>query len=402
MDGQLRIVFIGAVDCGKSTLIGRLLFDTDSISFQAKEELKKISQESRRDLEFAYLLDSFQEEREDEFTLDTTQALLKTKDEEFLLIDVPGHRELLKNMLTGASYADAAVLVVDVKKSLEEQTRRHLYILKFLGIEQLIVSINKMDLVSYHEEYFLKARAQLEEYLKEIGLYSSCIIPVSAKEGENLLKESLKMNWYKGLPIIKALNTFTRKDQIYDFCLPIQDIYEIKKEKIVVGEIVSGKINKGDLVRVSPLEIELKVKTIKKSGKSMQTAESRENIGLVFYRLPKGLKRGLVFYKGMTPKVSSQIQVKIFCLSSLDIQKELLIKCATQQVRGRISEIKQRVDTTTLEIIRDINVLEPLDAAEVIITTEEPLVVAKFQDLASLGRFVIEKDNKICAIGIIC
>lgn len=402
MDGRLRIVFIGDVDCGKSTLIGRFLFDTDSISFQAKEELKKISQESRRDLEFAYLLDSFQEEREDEFTLDTTQALLKTKDEEFLLIDVPGHRALLRNMLTGASYADTAVLVVDVKKSLEEQTRRHLYILKFLGIQQLIVCINKMDLVSYQEEYFIKARGQIEECLKEIGLYSSCIIPVSAKEGENLLKEPLKMNWYKGPFVIKALNTLTRKDRICDFRLPIQDIYEIKKEKIVVGAIVSGKINKGDLVRVSPLEMELKVKTIKRFGKGMQTAESRENIGLVFYRLPRELKRGQVFYKGMTPRVSNQIQVKIFCLDSVDIQEELIIKCATQQVRGRISEIRQRVDTTTLEIIGDINALKSLDAAEVIITTEEPLVVAEFQDLASLGRFVIEKDNKVCAIGIIC
>lgn len=402
MGESLRIVFVGEVDCGKSTLIGRLLYDTDSISSQAKEELQKICQDLARGLEFAYLLDSFQEERLEEFTLDTTQVMLKLKNKEILLIDVPGHRALLKNMLTGSSYADAAVLVIDVKKSLEEQTKRHLYILKFLGIEQIILVINKMDTVLYNKEDFTQVSRQLTSFLEEIGLKSTNVIPVSAKEGDNLLKNSLRMAWYNGPFLIKALDAFTDKNKVnYDFRFLVQDIYEVKKEKIAVGTVVSGKIDKGDLVRIAPLEIELKVKAIKIFGQSRHVAGAKESIGLVFNQLPRELKRGRVLYKGKAPKVRREIQAKIFCLRSLGLNEELSINCATQETKGRIGQIKESIDTANLEIKKDIKMLNPLDAAKVIINTEELIIIERFQDLDRLGRFILQKDNKICAVGII-
>jgi len=401
MNEQLRIVLGGEVDCGKSTLIGRLLYDTDSISSQAKKELQKTCQDLGKDLEFAYLLDSFQEEREEEFTLDTTQAILKTKDREYLLIDVPGHRALLKNMLTGASYAEAAILVVDVKKILEEQTRRHLYILKFLGIEQIIVSINKMDSVSYDEKYFVEARRQVEKFLKEIKLYSNYIIPISAKEGENLLEKTSEMDWYKGLTLWEVLNTFTQREKIYDFRFSVQDIYEIKKDKVVVGTVVAGKINKGDSVKVSSLDTESKIKEIKKFGKHTNIAQAKESIGLVFMKLPPELKRGHVLYKGRSPVITSEIQAKIFCLSPLEVQEELLLRLSTQEVSGRISQIKESIDTASLEINKDVKTLNPNDVAEVVITTEKPLVMEKFQNLEELGRFILQKNSEVYAVGII-
>jgi small GTP-binding protein len=400
MNQQLNIVFVGEVDCGKSTLIGRLLYDTDSVSSQAKKELQKTCKDLGRGLEFAYLLDSFQEEREQEFTLDMTQASLKAKDREFLLIDVPGHQQLIKNMLTGASSAETAILVVDVKKSLEEQTKRHLYILKFLGVTQSIVVINKMDSVSYKQEEFKKVEEQLNVFLKQIGLKAGYVIPVSAKEGENLLEKSSKLLWYNGPCLLKALNNFTVKHKAdNDFRFPVQDIYEIKKEKVLVGTIASGRVNKGDSVWVSPSQIQLKVRVIKAFDKFKVQAGQGESIGLVFDKAIN-LNRGEVVYKGKPPDATCQIQAKIFCLKPLEVNQELSVSCATQKVRAKISQIKESIDTATLKINKDINRLKPNEAAEVAITAQEPLVIERFSDLPELGRFIIEKDNEISAAGI--
>src|SRR3989338_6802859 len=198
MNRQLKIVVVGEVDSGKSTLIGRLLFDTGLIAKDVKEGLKKTCEDLGKNFEFAYLLDSFREEREEDFTLDTTQAMLKTENGDFLLVDVPGHREFLKNMLTGASYADAAILVVDVNSPLDERTKRHIYILKFLGITEVGVAVNKMDSVSYSKENFYQKEEALFKFCKNIGIGLSFAIPVSAKEGDNLIKESRRVGWYEG------------------------------------------------------------------------------------------------------------------------------------------------------------------------------------------------------------
>lgn len=399
---QLRIVLLGEVDSGKSTLIGRLLYDTNSLFSQVKEEFEKTCQRLERGLEFAYLLDSFEEERTEEFTLDTTQAFFRFKDKEFLLIDVPGHRELLKNMLTGSSYAEAAVLVIDVKKSIEEQTRRHLFILKFLGIDEVIVVINKMDLVSYEEDYFIRVKKQIIEFLAELGIKVGYVIPVSAKEGENLVKKPLGMGWYKELSLAEALSILERKGQIYDFRFPIQDIYEFGKEKMAVGRIISGKIKKGDLLKVAPLDMEIKVKGIKIFDKSANAAKTGENIGLVFYSFQNRLKRGYLLYKGSTPKANRQIKTKIFCLHQLGVQGELLLKIATQEIPVKISAIEETINTVSLGVNKNANVIKAAEAAIVIITAEKPFIIEKFHDLPELGRFILEKNNIIYAVGIIC
>lgn len=391
----------GEVDCGKSTLIGRLLYDTNSISSQAKEELEKTCRRLERGLEFAYLLDSFEEERLEEFTLDTTQAFLKFKGKELLLIDVPGHRQLLKNMLTGTSYADAAILVIDVQKSMEEQTRRHLYILKFLGIDDLVLAVNKMDLVSYNENDFKEAKRQLDSFLNEVGIKAGYVIPVSAKDGENLSKKSLRMSWYSGLPLLEAVNIFKRKEQIYDFCFPIQDVYETEREKIAVGRVVSGRVKRKDLLKSALLDAELKVKGIRVFDKNKLSAGPGENIGLVFCCPENGLKRGDLLYKGVLPKITCQIKARIFCLHPLSLGEELLLRSATQEVCAKISLIEESIDTASLETNKDPEGIKSADAAMVIITTEKPPIVEKFQDLPDLGRFVLEKNNLIHAVGII-
>lgn len=399
---RLNIVFTGEVDCGKSTLIGRLLYDTSSVSLQAKEELEKTCKDLGRGIEYAYLLDSFQEERSDEFTLDTTQAVLKIKDKDFLLIDVPGHKQLLKNMLTGTSYADMAVLVVDINKSLEEQAKRHLYILKFLGIDSLVIVINKMDSIGYAQDRYLKVKEEIKVFLKELNYNDIQIIPVSAREGENLFTKSKHMKWDNGIFFKAALDNFIKKEHAFDFRFPVQDIYELKKEKISVGMVASGAVKKGDSARVSFSDIEFIIKAIKQSGRSKQSAGHGESIGLIFSRQLDGIKRGSIIYAGKPLKVLSRIQAKIFCLEDLTLNEKLSISCSTQEACGEIRQIKKSTNTKNWQkSTSQAGKLEALDIAEVAIVTESPLVVESFRDLPALARFILRKDGEIAAIGVV-
>lgn len=401
MNRQLRIVVAGEVDSGKSTLIGRLLFDTGSIAKDAKEGLKKTCKDLGKNLEFAYLLDSFKEEREEEFTLDTTQVLLKNKNGDFLLVDVPGHRTFLKNMLTGTSSANAALLAVDVNSPLGEQTKRHIYILKFLGISELGVVVNKMDSVSYSKQDFYQKEEALLDFCKNIGISLSFAIPVSAKEGDNLIKESPRMSWYEGPCLIEALNIFTTKSSIFGFRFPIQDIYEVKDKKVAVGTVISGRANRKDLVRASSTGHELRIKKILAFNKVKSNAEIGESIGIVFDN-NDGLKRGEVVYKNMPPRITNEFQARIFCLSKLKKQERLSFRCVTQEVSARISEITASINTGTFEIRENIETLEEADAADVAIATEAPVAIEKFQDLNYMGRFVLQRNGQACAIGIVC
>ena len=269
MNNRLKIVVVGELDCGKSTLIGRLLFDTHSLPKEIELELKHSEQHN-----FAHLLDSFKEEQEGEFTLDTTQVFLKNKKEHLVIIDVPGHKELIKNMLTGASYADAAILIIDVLRGLGEQTKRHIYLLNFLDIKPVIVAINKMDMISYNQNYFYDLVDKTTIFFKKLKTEPLCFIPISAKEGENILKKSKYIPWYKGDSLLNLIKKLSKKEEEYPFRFIIQDIYKIKKENIIVGKILSGKIKLKDKLKVLPNNEEVTVKKIHIFPKKNKTSRS--------------------------------------------------------------------------------------------------------------------------------
>jgi len=400
MGDYLKVVVTGEVDSGKSTLIGRFLYETGSLSEGATEEIEDVSQRLGQDLEFAYLLDSLEEERKNQLTIDTTQVFCKTKrGKQFIFIDVPGHKELLKNMLCGSSYADIAILVVDVQKSIEEQTKRHAFILKFLGIEDVILVLNKMDSASFSEIIFNKVRGNIIEFLEKIGLQPKHFIPISAKEGEGLLKKSKKMAWYRGLPLAEALNAYTQEERNGDLRLPIQDIYTINNERIAVGKIISGKIKRGEKARVLPLNKEYIVKKIKVFAGGKARAAAPESIGLVLDKMDS-LRRGQIICKGRLPQIKTEILTKIFCVRPLNIKEKLKFKCATQESYCSIKQIKGIWDSATLEPKPKENMLEETDIAEALITIESPLVVERFERLNSLGRFVLKANREICAVGI--
>jgi len=401
MKNYLSVVVTGDVDSGKSTLIGRFLYEMGSLSKGVIEEIRDVCQKLEGNFEFAYLLDSLEEERRNQLTIDTTQVFCKTKiGKEFVFIDVPGHKELLKNMLCGSSYADIAILVVDVRKSIEQQTRRHAFILKFLGIDQIIVVLNKMDLVGFDEIIFNKVKNEIVDFSKKTGLPPKYIIPTSANRGENLIKMSKKMSWYKRLSLLEALNTCFKKHNNGPFRFPIQDIYNLGKEKIAVGRIISGEIKKGQNVWVLPLNKELKLNTIIVFKKNKFKARAPQSIGLRLNRMDN-ISRGDVICKLGLPSVSTRFLIKVFCVRNLDIKKKFTLHCATQETFAWISQINNVWDTASFALKPKKMILEESELTEATIVTENPLVIESFQGRNSLGRFVLQDDNEICAIGII-
>ncbi len=380
--------------------MGRLLFDTNSISREAKEEFIRISKETGKDSEFAYLLDSFAEERSEGFTLDTTQAFLRCKDREYILIDVPGHKGLIKNMLTGTSYADAAIIVCDAEKSLEEQTRRHLYLLRFLGIDEFMVVINKMDKVGYNNLAFEKAKAEINAFLNKINLHPLCVIPISAKLGENIISVSGEMNWYKGSCLLETMRGFSiKEEESQDFRFPLQDIYIRDRKEIIVGTVASGVVRKKDKIKVAPEELNTCVKRIIVLDKEKRTAKSRESIGLVLDRKGK-FKRGQVLYKETPPQVTAKFPAKVFCLHPFTETEEFIFKSNIQESSCNIFQIKEVIDTVSLNR-RSSKDLGYGEAGEVVLKAEKPLVIESFSNTEELGRFILHKGGKVYAVGII-
>ena len=261
---HLKLVIVGHVDHGKSTLIGRLFFDTDSLPKEKIEEVKQICEALGKELEFAYVMDHLEEERSQGITIDTAQTFFKTEKRDYVIIDAPGHREFTKNMITGASQAEAAILIVDASEGVREQTRRHAYILGMLGLKQVIVAVNKMDLVDYSENVFNEVSKQTTDFLERIGIAPTYIIPISAKEGDNVAKASDRMKWYTGPTILQALDTFkkTEKRDENPLRFAVQDVYNIDGKRIIVGRVEAGTLRVGDNIIVLPTGEETTVETI--------------------------------------------------------------------------------------------------------------------------------------------
>src|SRR5947209_3485902 len=235
----LRVVFVGHVDHGKSTLIGRILHDTDSLPEGKIEMVKKACAAEGMEFEFAFVLDALLEEQKQNVTIDTTEIRFETKRRKYIIIDAPGHKEFLKNMITGASRADAAVLVIAANEGVKEQSRRHAYLLSMLGIRQLIVVVNKMDLAEYSEERFTEIEKQYRQFLGGLGLEARVFVPASAKDGENVVSQGKKMKWHKGPTVLEALDLLESQKEDPDlplrFC--VQDVYRFDERRIIAGRI---------------------------------------------------------------------------------------------------------------------------------------------------------------------
>lgn len=401
----LKLVIVGHVDHGKSTLIGRLLFDTGTIPQSKIDEVKTICESMGKEFEFAYLMDYLEEEREKNITIDTTQTFFKTEKRDYVIIDAPGHKEFLKNMVTGSSLAEAAVLIVDAKEGIREQTKRHAYILSLLGVKQLIVVINKMDLVLYKKGRFDEVKDELLNHLNALNLKPNFIIPISAKEGDFVDEKSDNIKWYEGPTVLEGLDSFQSQIEIFNKPLrfPIQDIYDMAGEKIIVGRIESGTLKKDQEITILPSGGKSIIKSIKKWNENLDEADVGHCIGITLADNP-GLKRGQIICEiNNQPGVADEFSAKIFWMTSqgIKINEKITFKCVTQETPIVIKKINKLINSSTLEEIKNDQEINETEVAEVTIKSDNKLVLENFTNIPELGRFVLVKDDDIVAGGII-
>ncbi len=401
---SLHIVIVGHVDHGKSTLIGRLFYDTGCLPPDKLEEIKKTSESLGKELEFAYIMDHLEEERNKGITIDIAHTFFKTDKRRYVIIDAPGHKEFLKNMISGSSQAEAALLLVDAAEGVRDQTMRHCYILGLLGIGQVAVLINKMDKVDYSKKVFDDVKSKVEEVLGKVGISASYIVPISARHGENVAKRSDKLDWYKGPTVLEALDSFdTLSVEDKDLRFPVQDVYDIDGESIIVGRVESGTLVSGQDVVVFPGEARAKIREIKKFMEDdIKEAPVGDCVGLVIEGCEP--RRGQVLARSEGPKVTDTVRANIFWLvdKRYDLGIPLTLRCATQAVTGRIEKIFRRFDPATIEVVeKDAKHIDPAEVAEVEIKLDGSIAVDRFTDIPEMGRFVLEHAGHPVAGGII-
>ena len=391
-----RVVIVGHVDHGKSTLIGRLLYDTDSLPAGKYEELQEICKRRGTDaLEWSFVLDAFQAERDQAVTIDTTQIWFSTQDRDYVIIDAPGHREFIKNMVSGAAAADAAILVVDATEGVREQTKRHAYLLSLLGLKQVAVVINKMDMAGHDNETFNKVSKEVEDYLGSIGITPNFILPISARHGDMIASRGEAMGWYNGKALIEVLDAFEYEALPVSLPLrfPVQDVYRFGEERIIVGRVETGTLKTGDEVLFSPTNEHAKVTAVKvwpdDPGKT--EAKAGEVVGITLDERIF-VERGHVGSHTQNPPMLSNVfRANIFWLSAkgLKVGHSYKIRYGTLETPVTVQSIDRVIDTEDLAQNEEADDVGKNAVAEVTFRARDLLPIDPYADNHRLGRLVI-------------
>ncbi len=415
---HVNIVFIGHVDHGKSTMIGRLLFDTANIPEQIIKKFEEMG-EKGKSFKFAWVMDRLKEERERGITIDVAHTKFETPHRYITIIDAPGHRDFVKNMITGASQADAAVLVVAATDGVMPQTKEHAFLARTLGINHIIVAINKMDMVNYDEKRFKEVAAQVEKLLKMLGYKNFPIIPTSAWEGDNVVKKSDKMPWYKGPTLIEALDQIPEPPKPVDkpLRIPIQDVYSIKGVGTVpVGRVETGKLRVGDVVIFEPAStifhkpIQGEVKSIEMHHEPLQEALPGDNIGFNVRGVSKNdIKRGDVAGHTTNPptvvRPKDTFKAQIIVLNhptAITVGYTPVLHAHTTQVAVRFEQLLAKLDPRTGNIVeQNPQFIKTGDSAIVILRPTKPMVIEPVKEIPQLGRFAIRDMGQTVAAGMV-
>jgi len=412
---HLNLVIVGHVDQGKSTLAGRLFYETGAIREDELRKLRELAQEFKIEGgEFAYILDREIEERKRGMTIDIAHRPFETQKYYFTIIDAPGHRDFVKNMITGASQADAAILVVSAKpgEGVQEQTKEHAYLLRVLGINQIIVVISKMDTVNYDQKRFEEVKQQVINLLKPLGfpVDKIPIIPTAAQVGENITKRSDKMPWYKGPCLVEALDQLQVPPRPVDkpLRIPIQDVFSISGVGTVpVGKVESGKLKVGDTVVFEPPGIKGEVRSIEMHHQPLQEALPGDNIGFNVRGVSKtDIRRGDVAgHPTNPPTVAKEFIAQVVILNhptSIAAGYTPVFHIHTATVAGRIVEIIAKIDPRTGQVIQEKpDFIKTGDAAKIRVQPLKPVVVEKFSEFPALGRFAIRDMGITVGAGIV-
>ncbi|MCP3684166.1 MAG: translation elongation factor EF-1 subunit alpha, partial [bacterium] len=414
----INLVFVGHVDHGKSTTVGRLLFDSGTVDEQTMRKLTEKAKElGKSGFEFAFVMDNLKEEQERGVTIDLAHKKFETDKYYFTIIDAPGHRDFVKNMITGASQADAGVLVVSGNKSdgVQAQTREHIFLAKTLGVNQLIVGVNKLDMVNYDEKRFGEVKEEVSKLLKTVGYNPEIIqfVAMASLPGDNVFKKSDKMAWYQGPTLIEAINELKEPEKPTDLPLrlPIQDVYNITGIGVVpVGRVETGIVKVGDKITAVPgregTGVNGEIKTVEMHHEQMPQAGPGDNIGFNVRGIgKKDITRGDVIGKtDNVPTVATEFTAQIVVLnhpSVVTIGYTPVFHIHTAQVACQITAIKKKLNPATGEVLQENpDFIKNGDAAIVQVKPVTPLVIEKQSEIPQLARFAVRDSGATVAAGM--
>lgn len=408
---DMNIVIVGHVDHGKSTLMGRLLADTDSLPEGKLAQVKETCRRNSKPFEYAFLLDALKDEQSQGITIDTARCFFKTQKRDYIILDAPGHIEFLKNMITGASRAEAALLMIDAKEGVQENSRRHAYMLSMLGIKQIAVVINKMDLVDYDESVYEAVKAEYLEFLKKINITPKFVLPVSAFMGENIVEKSDKMPWYDGMSILEVLDEFEcEKPQANkEFRMPVQDVYKFTRNgddrRIVAGTIETGTIKTGDEVVFYPSGKRSHVKSIEVfNAKPIEQGTPGMAIGFTMVEQIYITRGEMMSIAGQNPpKTANRIKANVFWLGKNELKKgkTYFLKIGADKVKMEIEKVNGVIDSSNLSSMDAKDFVGKNEVAECILRTDKPIAFDTVDVGGTTSRFVIVDNYEIAGGGII-
>jgi bifunctional enzyme CysN/CysC len=403
---QLRIVIVGHVDHGKSTLVGRLLHETGSLPEGKLEMLKAVSARRGMPFEWSFLLDALQTERDQGITIDTTQIRFRTGSRDVVLIDAPGHAEFLRNMITGASQADGAVLIIDALEGVRDQTRRHGYLLHLLGVKQVAVVVNKMDRVDFSAERFSEIRDEITTHLASLGVAPSAVIPISARDGDGVAERTPRSSWYHGPTVVEAIDALEPARPLEQLALrlPVQAIYKFDDRRIIAGRIESGSLSAGDEIVIMPAGKIARVKSVEgwpaTPVRGAQTAG--RSVGITLDR-ELFLERGdVISHVGSSPRDTRRLRARIFWLHDKELTKgaQILARLGTREGRATVVAIEKAVDPGQLSSVENTSIARN-HVGEIDISLAQPIAADPYTDNPRTGRLVIEVNGRIAGGGLV-
>jgi bifunctional enzyme CysN/CysC len=408
---QISIAFVGHVDHGKSTVIGRLLADTGSLPEGKIEQVRENCARNSRPFEYAFLLDALKAEQAQGITIDTARCFFHTEKRDYMVNDAPGHIEFLKNMVTGAARAEAALLVIDAEEGIQENSKRHGYILSMLGLRQVAILVNKMDLVDYDQSVYERIRSEFTVFLANIGVHNPSFIPISARTGANMTKHSDEMPWYDGKSVLDMIESFEKAagETERPFRMPVQDIYKFTDDndsrRIVAGMIETGSVGAGAGVTFYPSGKRSTIDSIEGFNTPQRSViEAGYSAGFtltdqVFIRPGETMCRS----DEPTPRVASRFRANIFWMghSPMVRDRRYKLKLSAACVGVEVAEVLNVLDASVLTSVQGSQEIERHDVAEVILEASRPIAFDLSGEVEKTSRFVIVDDYEIAGCGIV-
>ncbi len=407
----MNIVIVGHVDHGKSTVIGRLLADTGSLPEGKLEQVQRNCERNAKPFEYAFLLDALKDEQAQGITIDTARCFFQSAQRRYIIIDAPGHSEFLKNMITGAARAEAALLVIDAKEGVRENSRRHGFILAMLGVRQIVVLVNKMDLIDFDQRVYDQVVAEFGDFLAQINVKPRAFIPVSARNGDNLAFRSDLISWYKGLSVLELMDGLPKAKGKGEqpLRLPVQDIYKFTEDgddrRIFAGTVESGRIKVGDSVIFLPSGKTSTVASIEGFQQSLQTSVAAGSATGLTLTTQVYVKPGEIICRTdePLPHCGRCFKANLFWMGKRPCikGKTYKLKLVTNRATVVIEQINQVLNSADLTTTGDCDRVERHEVGECVLKTLKPIAFDRSEDIEATGRFVIVDNYEIVGGGII-